>query len=293
MREQAELVQEIAREHGGRASSGRPEPRTAPASGRRATWPTSPACSSCPARAPCRPTSACRSRASPSASSRPPPTSRTASMPIPMFGHVGDGNFHCMILIDPDEPSATWRRRRRSTTAWSTARWRWKAPAPASTASARARSSRCRRSTATAVELMVAHQAHLRSGQPHEPRQGGSARSVSGRRGQRRGGDSTSRPSRCAEVEVAQEAHAEQHAGAFHALARDRRHVGELDAAKAHAAQAGLVGDLRAVGASAPSPPRRARGRGASPATSAARRSSAPVSTRNVTRSPLIAPSAT
>ena len=35
-----------------------------------------------------------------------------ASMPIPLFGHVGDGNFHCEILIRPDDDAELEEARR-------------------------------------------------------------------------------------------------------------------------------------------------------------------------------------
>jgi D-lactate dehydrogenase (cytochrome) len=35
-----------------------------------------------------------------------------ASMPIPLFGHVGDGNFHCEILVRPDNESDLEEARR-------------------------------------------------------------------------------------------------------------------------------------------------------------------------------------
>jgi D-lactate dehydrogenase (cytochrome) len=35
-----------------------------------------------------------------------------ASMPIPLFGHVGDGNFHCEILVKPDSEAELDEARR-------------------------------------------------------------------------------------------------------------------------------------------------------------------------------------
>jgi D-lactate dehydrogenase (cytochrome) len=102
VREQAELVQEIAREHGGEGFewATRAEDRTRLWSARHMAYfaglqlrPGARAVS----------TDVCVpiSRLTECMAETAADIAR-ASMPIPMFGHVGDGNFHCMILVRPD-----------------------------------------------------------------------------------------------------------------------------------------------------------------------------------------------
>ena len=107
--EQAETVRRSPRDIGGADFHGRPGPRSATSSGRRATTPTTPPWRCGPAPRASSPTSACRSRAWPSASPRPSRTSRQRACSAPIVGHVGDGNFHLILLVDP-----TSRRDRRA-----------------------------------------------------------------------------------------------------------------------------------------------------------------------------------
>lgn len=104
VREQAEAVQEIARDHGGRdfAWASTPEERTRLWTARHnayfACLQLKPGCRSCT-------TDVCV------------PISRLADcidetlkdlaasfLPAPILGHVGDGNFHCAILANPNDP---------------------------------------------------------------------------------------------------------------------------------------------------------------------------------------------
>jgi D-lactate dehydrogenase (cytochrome) len=105
VKEQAETVQALAREHGGEAFEWamNPEDRTRLWNARHAAF---PACMRLRPGARTFVTDACV------------PISRLAdciretledvrqtSLPCPIFGHVGDGNFHCIIVADPGNPA--------------------------------------------------------------------------------------------------------------------------------------------------------------------------------------------
>ena len=103
--EQAETVQEIAREHGGHDFEWAidPEDRTRLWDARHAAF---LACLQLRPGARAFVTDACVpiSRLAECIAATIEDT-RTSSLPCPILGHVGDGNFHCIIIADPSNPS--------------------------------------------------------------------------------------------------------------------------------------------------------------------------------------------
>ena len=105
VREQAETVQEIAREHSGEDFEWavNPEDRTRLWNARHTAF---LACLQLKPGARAFPTDACVpiSRLADCIAETIEDT-RTSSLPCPIFGHVGDGNFHCVIVADSANPA--------------------------------------------------------------------------------------------------------------------------------------------------------------------------------------------
>ena len=102
--EQSERFGEIAARARRRAVRlGDRAPRTARGCGRRGTTPIG-RCRGCGrASGRCRPTYACRSRGLPNASRNRSATLKESRLIAPIVGHVGDGNFHMLLLIDHND----------------------------------------------------------------------------------------------------------------------------------------------------------------------------------------------
>ena len=104
-REQVETFAEHrARRRRRGARNGPSARRIAASSGRRATTPIGRRAGSSPAPRCYPPTSACRSLRSRPASARPAHDIDRIGLLAPIVGHVGDGNFHVLPLIDPAAP---------------------------------------------------------------------------------------------------------------------------------------------------------------------------------------------
>ena len=92
---------------------------------------------------------------------------RISALPFPstIVGHVGDGNFHIVFVIDPNNSGGIKNPSDcDGGSAHPRARLRWAAPAPASMALAREGKSICRKNTARLLQrTLQSHQARVRS----------------------------------------------------------------------------------------------------------------------------------
>ena len=102
---QAEEVGEIAAGHGVHGlRTGPPTRPSAARCGAPATAPTRPAARCAPARRASPPTPASRSPALAEVIAETKADLDASGLVAPIVGHVGDGNFHLAILVDPDDP---------------------------------------------------------------------------------------------------------------------------------------------------------------------------------------------